>query len=75
MLTRMLRKLVNEDQYNWDIQVPTVVFAYNISKHSTIFSPFKMLYGYEPAMPAVIYPLIAMHSFNNNQDYVTRLTQ
>ena len=51
-----LRKYVfEENQMNWDFYLPSVLFAYNASKHaSTQFTPFELVYGRRPRLPLSI---------------------
>ena len=51
-LAEMLSMYVNSDQKNWDNVLPSVTFAYNISKQeSTRYTPFYLLYGKEAVLP------------------------
>ena len=46
-----LRKFINENQTNWDVFLPSVVFAYNTTPHSsTVVSPY-FLFGRDPITP------------------------
>lgn len=46
-LKSALRSYVQQDQANWDVWVPSVVFARNTTVHSTTgFSPYEVLYGH-----------------------------
>ncbi len=52
-LTDMLAKTVERDGKNWDIRLPYVLFAYRSSpQESTGESPFYLLYGRDPQLPA-----------------------
>lgn len=45
-LKNMLRKYAQEEQKNWDKQLPFVLFAYReVPQETTGFSPFEVLYG------------------------------
>ena len=45
-LKTMLRKVVAEDQQDWDKWLPYLLFAYReVPQDSTGFSPFELLYG------------------------------
>jgi transposase InsO family protein len=51
-LNSMLGKMVNENQRNWDEQLPLVLAAYRASQHkSTGYSPNKLFLGHETRMP------------------------
>lgn len=52
----MLRHYVSRDQSDWDVWVPYVTFAYNSASHeSTRLSPFFLMYGRGPDLPAALY--------------------
>lgn len=51
----MLRAYVSHRQSYWERYLPQLEFAYNGSKHSaTGFSPFMLMYGFEPKSPIVV---------------------
>jgi transposase InsO family protein len=53
VLADMLSMYVSSDHTDWDETLPYVTFAYNTSRQeSTGFSPFYLLYGREPILPA-----------------------
>src|SRR5688572_6220915 len=40
------------DIFNWDLHIPSVLFAYRIAKHSTTkYTPFYLNYGRNPVLP------------------------
>src|SRR5271157_5725344 len=48
-LHAVFAKLVSENQKDWDINVPYVTFAYNISFHTVVeHSPYFLMFGREP---------------------------
>jgi hypothetical protein len=52
-LTGMLAK--TNDIFNWDLHIPSVLFAYRTTKHSTTkYTPFYLMYGREPVLPMEI---------------------
>lgn len=52
VVERMLAKLVNEEQNNWDSYLPTVQLAHNISESSaTGHAPYLIVYGREVSLP------------------------
>jgi hypothetical protein len=49
-LTTMLAK--TNDIFNWDLHIPSVLFAYRTAKHSTTkYTPFYLNYGRNPVLP------------------------
>ena len=48
----MLAQYVSANQKDWDVWIPSVLFAYRTAVHdSTGFSHFKLLFGREPKQP------------------------
>lgn len=48
-LKRMLKKVVAEDEHDWDLMLPYVLFtAREVPQASTGFSPFELLFGQRP---------------------------
>lgn len=57
-LSALLRYLVNKNFRLWEECLPHVEFAYNHSVHSaTKFSPFEIVYGFNPMFPLDLLPL------------------
>ena len=57
-LSALLRSLVNKNLRLWEECLPHVEFAYNHSVHSaTKFSPFEIVYGFNPMYPLDLLPL------------------
>ena len=51
-LCSMLATFVSENQRDWDLVVPKVVFAYNTSKHETTgVTPFELFHGRSARLP------------------------
>ena len=45
-LKQMLRKMIDEEGWDWDKLLPYILFAYReVPQSSTGFSPFEMVYG------------------------------
>lgn len=54
VLEDMLCAYVSKKQSNWEEYLPHLEFTYNSSKHSaTGFSPFMLMYGFQPRSPIV----------------------
>ena len=55
VLEDMLRAYVSKKQSNWESYFPIIEFAYNSAKHvSTGFSPFMLMYGFQPHSPVSV---------------------
>ena len=51
-MNAMLAQYVSANQKDWDVWIPSVLFAYRTAVHdSTGFSPYKLLFGREPKQP------------------------
>ena len=51
-MNAMLAQYVSVNQNDWDVLIPSVLFAYRTAVHnSTGFSPYKLLFGREPKQP------------------------
>ena len=51
-LIRLIKMFVEENQKNWDVYLPRLLFAYRTAYHETLGdSPFYLLYGYDPTLP------------------------
>jgi len=52
ILTQLLCAVIEKNLKNWKDCLPFIEFAYNRSVHSTIeFSPFEIVYGFNPLNP------------------------
>lgn len=77
----MLAKIVQEDQRNWDLYVPSTCLAYNTSVHSsTGFTPCFLEFGREFRLPSDLHePHTCSTQSGLHSDYAvqlkTRLTQ
>lgn len=48
-----LKHYINEYQDNWDTWLPTAIFSYNNSVHSTTkFRPYELVFGHKPILPS-----------------------
>ncbi|PKI60108.1 hypothetical protein CRG98_019516 [Punica granatum] len=57
-LSTLLRVIIKKNIKTWEKYLPHVEFAYNISVHSaTKFSPFEIVYGFNPLTPLDLSPL------------------
>ncbi|KAL5801030.1 hypothetical protein ACOSQ3_032662 [Xanthoceras sorbifolium] len=57
-LSALLRAIIQKNLKNWEDCLPHVEFAYNRSVHSaTHFSPFEIVYGFNPLTPLDLLPL------------------
>ncbi|KAG1465264.1 hypothetical protein G6F56_004923 [Rhizopus delemar] len=51
-LGQILQRRTDEEKKDWDQYLPAVLFAYRSMKQATTkYSPFKLMYGYEPKTP------------------------
>jgi hypothetical protein len=57
-LTQLLRAVIQKNLKNWEDCLPFIKFAYNRIVHSTTeFSPFEIVYGFNPSTPMDLIPL------------------
>jgi len=57
-LSTLLREIIRKNIKTWEECLPHVEFAYNRVVHSaTIFSPFEIVYGFNPLTPLDLSPL------------------
>jgi hypothetical protein len=58
ILTQLLHAVIQKNLKNWEDCLPFIEFAYNRIVHSTTeFSPFKIVYGFNPLTPMDLIPL------------------
>ena len=51
----MLSVYCNDNQENWDVFIPIVLFAYRTSVQKTLHEiPYRLLYGWNPQSPSDI---------------------
>jgi len=57
-LSPLLRAIIQKNLKSWEECLPFVEFAYNRTVHSTTgFSPFEIVYGFNPLTPMDLIPL------------------
>jgi len=57
-LSTLLRAIIKKNIKTWEDCLPLVEFAYNRSVHSaTKYSPFEIVYGFNPLTPLDLTPL------------------
>lgn len=55
-LKEYLKSFVNENHNDWHCYLATAILAYNTTPHCTTqFTPFELLYGYQPSIPSSVY--------------------
>ena len=60
-LSTLLRTIIQKNLKNWEDCLPFIEFAYNLSVHfTTNFSPFEIVYGFNPLTPLDLLPLPVM---------------
>ncbi|CAF1145765.1 unnamed protein product [Rotaria magnacalcarata] len=65
-----IAKYCNTDQNNWDIFLPSIVYAYNHGTHSsTGFNPYQLAFGRQPRYP--FDPSTSTFIFSRPHDYWT----
>ena len=64
-LSTLLRAIISKNIKTWEDCLPHVEFAYNRSMHSaTKFSPFEIVYGFNPLTPLDLSPLPVSEHLN-----------
>jgi len=57
-LSQLLRAIIQKNLKSWEEFLPFIEFAYNRTVHSTTgFSPFEIVYGFNPLTPMDLIPL------------------
>ena len=59
---QILKKVIEHQGKNWDLEVPSALWAYRTSvKTSTSFTPFRLAYGKEALLPVEVeLPVVKM---------------
>lgn len=62
MLGSLLRAVITRNLKRWEDCIPLVEFPYNRTVHSsTGFSPFEVVYGFNPLTPLDLVPLPSLN--------------
>ena len=70
-IVNMLAMFVQEQQNDWDLYIPWVLFAYRTAVNvSTHYSPFYLLHGYDATYPMDIELRLLNETFNNKEKFV-----
>jgi hypothetical protein len=56
-LTQLLHTVIQKNLKNWGDCLPFIEFAYNRTVHTTTYSPFEIVYGFNPLTPLNLMPL------------------
>ena len=56
-LSQLLRTVINKNLKTWEDCLPFIEFAYNRTMHTTTYSPFEVVYGFNPTTPLDLMPL------------------
>ena len=71
---RQLAKLTDKNVNNWDVHLNSILFAYNTGQHSTTkYSPFQLLFGRDPQLPAESSSNV--YKFSKPNDYFNHLRE
>ena len=64
-LSTLLRAIIQKNIKTWEECLPHVESAYNRTEHSaTKFSPFEIVYGFNPLTPLDLSPLLVTEFVN-----------
>jgi hypothetical protein len=66
----MLTKICSVNMDDWDLRVPTILWAYRTTcKKLTMQTPFKLVYGLEAVVPMeYLVPILRIASFTDMDD-------
>ena len=64
----MLSTVVQDDEHNWDLHLPTLMMAYRTSHHETTgATPFSLVYGREAKLPEdILFNLPSVEETNSH---------
>ena len=75
-LGSLLRAVVGKNLKTWEECLPLVEFAYNRSIHSTTgYSPFEIVYGFNPLTPLDLCPLPLQELFSRDGQHKAELVK
>jgi hypothetical protein len=67
----MLSMYTQEQQNDWDLYIPWVLFAYRTAVNvSTLYTPFYLLHGYEASYPLDIELRLMTETFHDKEKFV-----
>jgi hypothetical protein len=70
-LTQLLRIAVQKNLKTWEDCVPFIEFVYNRTVHTTTYSPFEIVYGFNPLTPSDLMHLPIDERSCNTPDFKT----
>ena len=73
----MLSAVVSDDEYNWDLHLPTLMLAYRTSRHETTgATPFSLVYGQEAKLPEdILFNLPTAEEVTTSHGYAEALKE
>ena len=73
----MLSTVVSDDEYNWDLHLPTLMLAYRTSRHETTgATPFSLVYGREAKLPEdILFNLPTAEEVTTSHGYAEALKE
>lgn len=75
-IAQSLSMYVSTDQKDWDVYLPSVLFAYRVSPQATTLdSPFYLLYGREPRLPPDVKLLAPSNLSSSVEEHRKRIVQ
>ena len=75
-LLEMLSKTVLEEERDWDLFLPSLLFAYRTSAHETTgTTPFQLMFGRDPRLPEDLLYNISTPEYQSVNEYGTALIE